>query len=196
MFFRIKSFTRAFKRELKVYQLVLKDEETPRVSRVFLGLAVGYVLMPFDLIPDFIPVLGQLDDIVIVPLFLWLAFRFLPKAVLERCREQVEREQQEQDGVVANPSPVVSSPKINVSILSTGVNSSKTDLDTGGTDNGESLPDVSISVSDFGSVSPDLNPRVTDVNTTVSAAPPALPNDAGNRTNSGEKSHYIFHRME
>lgn len=81
-----------FKRELKVYQLVLKDPRTPRVARVLLGLAAGYVLMPFDLIPDFVPVLGQLDDVVIVPGLIWLALRFIPKDVLESCRQQAMAE--------------------------------------------------------------------------------------------------------
>ena len=72
----IKAFVRNFKRELKVYRLVSKHPRTPRLAKVLLSAAIGYVLLPFDLIPDFIPVLGQLDDIVIVPGLVWFAVKF------------------------------------------------------------------------------------------------------------------------
>ena len=92
MFDSLKRLGRNFKKELKVYQLVLRDPHTPRAARVLLGLAIGYVLMPFDLIPDFIPVLGQLDDVLIVPGLLWLALKFVPTDLLERCRQQAASE--------------------------------------------------------------------------------------------------------
>lgn len=50
------------KRELVVYQRVLRDERTPFSAKLFLASAIGYLCMPFDLIPDFIPVIGHLDD--------------------------------------------------------------------------------------------------------------------------------------
>ena len=78
------------KHELKIYQLVLNDRRTPRLAKVFLGAAVGYALLPFDLIPDFIPVIGHLDDVVIVPVLVMIGLRLVPQDVVDACRTQVE----------------------------------------------------------------------------------------------------------
>lgn len=77
------------KTELAVYRLVLKDARTPLLAKALLGLAVGYALMPFDLIPDFIPVLGHLDDLVIVPALVILALKLIPQEVVSECRQEV-----------------------------------------------------------------------------------------------------------
>jgi len=89
---RIKNFTRAIKQEVAVYQLVLRDSRTPWYAKAVLGLALGYLLLPFDLIPDFIPALGQLDDILIVPGLVWLALKLIPPHVLADCRVKVKKE--------------------------------------------------------------------------------------------------------
>jgi uncharacterized membrane protein YkvA (DUF1232 family) len=86
MFERLKSIGLALKREVQVYQLVLKDDRTPKPAKWLLGLAVGYTLLPFDLIPDFIPVLGHLDDVLIVPLLVIVALRLIPAEVIADCR--------------------------------------------------------------------------------------------------------------
>jgi len=86
---KLKAITKQLKREFDVYRLVLKHPETPLLAKLLLGLAVGYLLLPFDLIPDFIPVLGQLDDVVIIPLLLWFALLFIPPAIIQHCREQL-----------------------------------------------------------------------------------------------------------
>ena len=69
-----------------MYQLVLKDRRTPRLAKVLLGLAIGYAISPVDLIPDFLPVLGYLDDIVLVPALVLLALKMVPREVIEDCR--------------------------------------------------------------------------------------------------------------
>jgi uncharacterized membrane protein YkvA (DUF1232 family) len=89
MFNKLKAFTRQLKKELAVYRLVLKHPETPLLAKCLLGLAVGYLLMPFDLIPDFIPILGQLDDVVIIPILLFFALKLTPERVIQDCRAQV-----------------------------------------------------------------------------------------------------------
>jgi len=65
---------------------VIKDRRTPKLAKVLLGLAVGYALSPVDLIPDFVPVLGYLDDIVLVPALVLLALKMVPREVIEDCR--------------------------------------------------------------------------------------------------------------
>ena len=87
---KLKSLTKHLKQEFAVYKLVLKHPETPWVAKLFLGLAIGYLLLPFDLIPDFIPVLGQLDDVVIIPVLVYIALLFIPKHIIQNCREQVQ----------------------------------------------------------------------------------------------------------
>jgi uncharacterized membrane protein YkvA (DUF1232 family) len=90
---KFKALAAQLKQEFEVYRLVLKHPETPWLAKIFLGLAVGYLLMPFDLIPDFIPVLGQLDEVVIIPILLYIALLLIPKATIKSCREQVNRPQ-------------------------------------------------------------------------------------------------------
>jgi uncharacterized membrane protein YkvA (DUF1232 family) len=90
---KLKAFTKHLKQEFDVYRLVLKHPQTPWVAKVFLGLAIGYLLLPFDLIPDFIPVLGQLDDVIIIPVLVYVALLFIPKVVIQSCREQVQANQ-------------------------------------------------------------------------------------------------------
>jgi uncharacterized membrane protein YkvA (DUF1232 family) len=90
MFDRLKSLGKNLKNELIVYRLASKDPRTPRLAKVLLWLAVGYAMMPFDLIPDFIPVIGHLDDLIIVPALIVLAVRMIPKDVVEECRRKAE----------------------------------------------------------------------------------------------------------
>jgi uncharacterized membrane protein YkvA (DUF1232 family) len=92
-FERSKEIARSFKRELIVYQRVLRDERTPPSAKFFLALAIGYFCMPFDLIPDFIPVIGHLDDAIIIPALVFAGLRLVPGEVVSEHREQVIREQ-------------------------------------------------------------------------------------------------------
>jgi uncharacterized membrane protein YkvA (DUF1232 family) len=90
LFTRLKSISRSFKREVKVYRLVLKDSRTPRPAKLLLGLAIGYLFLPFDVVPDFIPVLGQLDDVIIVPALAIMALKMIPREVIEDCRARAK----------------------------------------------------------------------------------------------------------
>jgi uncharacterized membrane protein YkvA (DUF1232 family) len=89
MFDRLKAIGRGFRRELKVYRLVLLHHRTPGVAKLLLGLAVAYALSPVDLIPDVIPVAGYLDDLIIVPLLVITALWLIPRDVVDECRRAV-----------------------------------------------------------------------------------------------------------
>lgn len=88
----LSGFTKRIKQELQVYRIVLADERTPWAPRLLLGAAIGYLLLPFDLIPDAIPVLGQLDDLLIVPGLFWLALKLIPAEVIDQARQAVQAE--------------------------------------------------------------------------------------------------------
>ncbi|MGH8570450.1 MAG: YkvA family protein [Gammaproteobacteria bacterium] len=85
---RLAEVAQGLKREWEVYRRVLGDARTPWLPKLLLGLAVGYALLPFDLIPDFIPVIGHLDDVIIVPVLVILALKLLPGGILDDCRRQ------------------------------------------------------------------------------------------------------------
>lgn len=89
----LKTSVARIRREVRVWSLVLKDPRTPRVSKWLLGAALVYLASPVDLVPDFIPVLGQLDDLVIVRGLVRLATRFIPREVVAECREKVRRQE-------------------------------------------------------------------------------------------------------
>ena len=82
-------------RELKAQLLTLwysrNHPDMPLAAKVFAAVVVGYAFSPIDLIPDFIPVLGQLDDLILVPLGIYLVLRMIPGHVLADARQKAER---------------------------------------------------------------------------------------------------------
>ncbi len=88
---RLKVIGRNVKTEIKIYQAVIKDKRTPLLGKFFLGMAVGYFFLPFDLIPDFIPIVGHLDDIVIIPALVIIALKIIPKEIVDEYRNKLKR---------------------------------------------------------------------------------------------------------
>lgn len=76
------------KREVYALYLAYKDPRVPLYAKVFAVCVVGYAFSPIDLIPDPIPVLGYLDDLVLIPLGVFLALKMIPAEVMVECREQ------------------------------------------------------------------------------------------------------------
>ncbi len=85
---QLKSRARALKTETYALYLAARDSRTPWVARALVFLVVAYALSPVDLIPDFIPVLGYLDDLVIVPAGIALALALIPPEVMAQAREK------------------------------------------------------------------------------------------------------------
>src|SRR5258708_34422908 len=86
----LKHWARRLKHELYALYLAYKDPRVPWYARLFAACVVGYAFSPIDLIPDPIPVLGYLDDLVLVPLGISLAVRMIPAPVLAECRAQAQ----------------------------------------------------------------------------------------------------------
>lgn len=85
---RLERWARRLKIEIYALYLAYRDPRVPWYARVFAALVVGYAFSPIDLIPDVIPVLGYLDDLLVVPLGIALAIRMIPSPVLAECREE------------------------------------------------------------------------------------------------------------
>jgi uncharacterized membrane protein YkvA (DUF1232 family) len=82
----LKSTAKRLKREVLTLYCAARDPRTPFSARIGAVLVTAYALSPIDLIPDFIPVLGMLDDIILVPIGVWLVLKLIPKPILEEAR--------------------------------------------------------------------------------------------------------------
>jgi uncharacterized membrane protein YkvA (DUF1232 family) len=78
---KLKEIKNNAKKYIELCELLYTDSRTPKTTKILLWIAIGYALSPIDLIPDFIPVIGYLDDIVIVPVLLYIAIKSVPKDV-------------------------------------------------------------------------------------------------------------------
>jgi uncharacterized membrane protein YkvA (DUF1232 family) len=85
---RLKSWAKALKRDADTLWLAARDPRTPIAAKLVAAIVAAYALSPIDLIPDFIPVLGYLDDLVIVPLGIAAAMRLTPPDLLAELREK------------------------------------------------------------------------------------------------------------
>lgn len=83
---KLKKIAAQLKAEFEFYRRLQKHPQTPVLAKALLWLAIGYLLMPFDLIPDFLPVIGQLDELVIIPLLLYFALKLTPPDVMAACK--------------------------------------------------------------------------------------------------------------
>jgi uncharacterized membrane protein YkvA (DUF1232 family) len=83
---RLRHWARTLKREVTLLWLAARDPRTPLAPKLLAACVAAYALSPIDLIPDFIPVLGLLDDLLLVPVGIWLALRLMPTELLDELR--------------------------------------------------------------------------------------------------------------
>jgi len=84
----VKQWAKALKRDVLALWLAARDARTPWLAKIVAGFVAAYALSPIDLIPDFIPILGFLDDLVIVPIGIAIAVRLIPTPLMAEFREQ------------------------------------------------------------------------------------------------------------
>jgi uncharacterized membrane protein YkvA (DUF1232 family) len=92
---RLREWARRLKREVVVLWICTRHPRTPLLAKVLAVAVVGYALSPIDIIPDFIPVLGYLDDLVVVPLGIWLVLKLVPGDVMAECRAEADLRMEE-----------------------------------------------------------------------------------------------------
>lgn len=85
-----KGWARRVKRDATMLWFARNHPDTPLAAKLLCVVTVAYALSPIDLIPDFIPVLGYLDDLILVPALIWLAVRLLPPHVVLQCRQRAD----------------------------------------------------------------------------------------------------------
>jgi len=86
----LKNRARLLKRDVYALSLAVRDPRTPWYARALAAGVVAYALSPLDLIPDFIPVVGYLDDLILVPIGIALAIKMIPQPIMQECRERAE----------------------------------------------------------------------------------------------------------
>jgi uncharacterized membrane protein YkvA (DUF1232 family) len=86
---RLSAAAQSLKRNVDLYRAVYADQRTPLSARVLLCAALAYMALPFDLIPDFVPLAGQLDDLIIVPGLILLAMRLVPQEVYQEHHRRI-----------------------------------------------------------------------------------------------------------
>ncbi len=91
MISRLKRRAMTLRRETLALYIAARDPRVPWYAKAFMGLVLAYAFSPIDLIPDFVPVLGYLDDLVIVPLGIVLALRMVPAQVMADARRQADQ---------------------------------------------------------------------------------------------------------
>ena len=86
MFEKLRRWARELKAQLLTLWFCRSHPDTPFAAKVAAALVVAYAFSPIDLIPDFIPVLGYLDDVILVPIGIYLTFKLIPSHVIADCR--------------------------------------------------------------------------------------------------------------
>ncbi len=106
---RLKTKAKSLKTDIYALYLAFRDPQTPWYAKAIAGLTLAMALSPIDLIPDFIPVLGYLDDLIIVPLGISLSVKLIPQDVMTRCRKQASTQMAEDPSLARTGTIIIAS---------------------------------------------------------------------------------------
>lgn len=95
---RMKKWAASLKSNTYALYLASRDPRVPILAKIIIGLVVAYALSPIDLIPDFIPVIGYIDDLILLPIGIWIAIRLIPHDVWKECQILAEKRVSEMPG--------------------------------------------------------------------------------------------------
>lgn len=100
----LKKWATSLKNNVYALYLASKDARVPKLVKIIIGIIVAYALSPIDLIPDFIPVIGYLDDLILLPIGIWLVIRLIPQEIWRECQSLAKNQVAELSN---NPQVVV-----------------------------------------------------------------------------------------
>ena len=86
----LKERAKKLKTDIPAVFIALRKKETPLAAKIIAGITIGYALSPIDIIPDFIPVLGLLDDLIILPALISITIKLIPENIFKECRTESE----------------------------------------------------------------------------------------------------------
>ncbi|WP_059172477.1 YkvA family protein [Bacillus sp. FJAT-27445] len=87
---KLKQWARQLKKQIMTLYIAVRDPRVPWYAKLVAAMVVAYALSPIDLIPDFIPILGYLDDVILLPLGIWLSLKLIPEEVRREAAEKAE----------------------------------------------------------------------------------------------------------
>jgi uncharacterized membrane protein YkvA (DUF1232 family) len=90
VFEKLKLKAKELKKYVSALYLAYKQKDVPLLAKILIFITIAYALSPIDLIPDFIPVLGYLDDLIILPLLITVSIKLIPREIMDECKEQAE----------------------------------------------------------------------------------------------------------
>jgi uncharacterized membrane protein YkvA (DUF1232 family) len=88
---KLKEKAKQVAQNLSILYIAYKRKDVPIIAKIIIIIAIVYALSPIDLIPDFIPVLGYLDDLLILPVLIYVSIKIIPKKALEECKEEAKK---------------------------------------------------------------------------------------------------------
>lgn len=86
----LKARAKRLKSDIPAVFIALKKKETPIPAKIFAGITIGYALSPIDFIPDFIPIIGLVDDVILLQILITITIKFIPEEIFKQCRVEAE----------------------------------------------------------------------------------------------------------